>query len=211
VSVDAGLDLTLPPGVAGDLILALRAAAFLSRIQDLIVFVQNSQKTMVAMNVDEASLRGIEATATLGWKGWVRVELGYTLLDPLDRSGIEPYDGLMMPNRPRHDLYLEARLGHFTVEIGYLMDHIAGGYVDRANLDPVATRTIHSLELGWKPHFAEGLSIDLKWWNVGNALVDTSHITSATGETYRRRRALADVEGYPLPGTAIFLTVGYQR
>jgi outer membrane receptor protein involved in Fe transport len=166
---------------------------------------------MVARNVGEASLRGLELTATAGWTGWASVELGYTLLNPVDRSGIEPYDGLMLPNRPRHDVFLEARLGHWGVQIAYLMDHVSGGYIDRIHLDPIPTRTIHTLELRWEPTFAPGLSLDLKWWNVANALVDTSRVAASTGETYTRRRALADVDGYPLPGTAVFLTLGLRR
>jgi outer membrane receptor protein involved in Fe transport len=211
VMADAGLEIALPEAAASNLLLSLRAALFLGTVTDLIVFIQNSQKTMVAQNVDEARLRGLELTSEIGWKGWISVGLGYTLLDPVDRSGIEPYDGLMMPNRPRHDLYLEARVGHFGVEISYLMDNISGGFVDRVNLDPISTRTIHTLGVRWEPTFAKGLSIDLKWWNCGNALVDTSRIRSSTGMSYTRRRAIADVDGYPLPGTALFLTLGFRR
>jgi hypothetical protein len=97
------------------------------------------------------------------------------------------------------------------VEIAYFMDNLSGGYVDRANLDPISTRTIHTLGISWSPHFAQGLSIDLKWWNMGNALVDASTITSSTGESTPRRKALSDVDGYPLPGTALFLTLAMRR
>jgi iron complex outermembrane receptor protein len=210
ITADAGLDAALPEGIAGDFTLSCRAAVFMSYTIDLIVFIQNSQKTMIATNVDEALMRGLELTARAGWTGWISVELGYTLLDPVDRSGIEPYDGLMMPNRPRHDLFLEASVGHWGVEISYLMDNISGGFVDRINLDAISTRTIHTLKASWTPAFAHGLSLELAWWNMGNAIVDRSDLTSSTGESYGRRRAVTDVDGYPLPGTAIFLTLAFR-
>jgi iron complex outermembrane receptor protein len=210
VTADAGVDAALPEGLAGDLELSLRAALFTSYTVDLIVFIQNSQKTMIATNVEEALMRGLELTARVGWTGWASAELGYTLLDPVDRSGIEPYDGLMMPNRPRHDLFLEAHVGHWGVELSYLMDSISGGFVDRVNLDAISTRTIHTLKLGWAPAFAQGLSLELAWWNMGNAIVDRSDMLSSTGESYSRRRAVTDVDGYPLPGTALFLTLAYR-
>ena len=210
VTADAGVEAALPEGLAGDLALSCRVAAFTSYTIDLIVFIQNSQKTMIATNVDEALMRGLELTARVGWTGWASVELGYTLLDPVDRSGIEPYDGLMMPNRPRHDLFLEARLGHWGVELSYLMDNVSGGFVDRINLDAISTRTIHTLKLGWAPFFAPGLSLELCWWNMGDTIVDRSALVSSTGESHDRRRAVTDVDGYPLPGTALFLTLAYS-
>jgi len=210
VTADAGLDAALPEGIAGDFTLSCRAAVFMSYTIDLIVFIQNSQKTMVATNVDEALMRGLELTARAGWTGWASAELGYTLLDPVDRSGIEPYDGLMMPNRPRHDVFLEASVGHWGVEISYLMDNISGGFVDRINLDAISTRTIHTLKVGWAPTFAQGLSLELTWWNMGNAIVDGSDLVSSTGESYSRLRAVTDVDGYPLPGTALFLTLALR-
>ncbi len=208
---EAGLGLELPEGAAGGLELAMSVAGFIKVTSDLIVFIQNSQRTMVATNVSEARIAGIELGAHAGWAGWASVDMGYTLLDPVDRSGIEPYDGAMLPNRPRHDLFVTASLGHFGVLLSWQLDHMGGGFVDRTGIEPISARSIHTLSARWTPAGAPGLSLDLKWYNVGNSIVSTSFITSSTGAIMERRRAITDVDGYPLPGTAIFFTLAFRR
>ncbi len=210
-TADAGLSLALPEGIAGDLFLQVRATGFSSSVVNLVAFMQNSQRTMVAENVSEARISGVETVLRAGWRGWASVELGYTFLSALDRSGIEPYDGKMLPNRPRHDLFFEACIGHFGVELSYALDWIDGGFVDRARLDPISGRTMHSLHLRWIPVEASWFSIDLAWINIGNDLIDLTRITSGTGSAVSRRTALSDVDGYPLPGTGLFLTLSFRR
>lgn len=208
---DLNARIALPEETLGDLTLSLSTTGFINVVSDQIVFIQNSQRTMVAQNVAKARIAGFELEAHAGWTGWARVQLGYTLLDPIDLSGIDPYDHEMLPNRPRHDLFLEAGLFHWGVELSWQADHISGGYVDRSQQQPISNRTIHTLQLTWEPWFAEGLSFDVKWYNVGNALVDRTPITSSAGISTPGRRAITDVDGYPLPGTALFFTLAYNR
>lgn len=209
--MDLDVTLRLPEDAVAGLALSASATGFVNLLGDQIVFIQNSQRTMVAQNVSSSRIAGLELAARAAYEGWARVDLGYTLMDPVDTSGIEPYDGEMLPNRPRHDLFIETSVFHWGVELTWQADHVSGGFVDRNQKEPISTRTIHSLELTWRPRFAEGLSLDLKWWNVGNEVLDAADIVSAAGVELDRRRAVTDVDGYPLPGTALFFTLSYRR
>jgi outer membrane receptor protein involved in Fe transport len=175
---------------------------FWSRVSDLITFIQNSQKTMVAQNIGGAGIGGVELSLKAGFLSTFLVRLGYTFLDPRDRSGIEPYDGRMLPNRPRHDLFFDASATRWGVTLGYRMDFLAGGFIDRASLRPITPRLIHSASVEWKPPRLGGLYLGLEVWNAGNVIM------AKRGTV---REAVADVDGYPLPGLGIFLSAGWRH
>ena len=183
---------------------------FDNRISDLIVFIQNSQKTMVARNIGKAEIRGAELTLSAKLFSLLGLKLGYTFLDPRDRSGIEPYDGRTLPNRPRHDIFLKASVSRWSVTLSYKLDYLFGGYIDRASLLPIAERDIHSLSVAWDPDFLKGFTMGFELWNLGNLIVIERGITAGERH-YTIKEAISDVEGYPLPGFGIYFTAGFKK
>jgi outer membrane receptor protein involved in Fe transport len=182
---------------------------FNNRVTDLIAFIQNSQKTMVAQNIGGARINGFELTLKTGFLRTVMIRLGYTLLDPRDTSGIEPYDGNMLPNRPRHDLFFDASLSRWDVTLSYRMDFLSGGSVDRASLHPIAKRLLHSVSIEWEPSLVKGLYLGLEIWNLGNFIMTERQVESGSRQ-YTIEEAVADVDGYPLPGMAMYVSLGYK-
>jgi outer membrane receptor protein involved in Fe transport len=183
---------------------------FNNRVTDLIAFIQNSQKTMVAQNIGGARINGFELILKTGFLRMVMIRLGYTFLDPRDSSGIEPYDGKMLPNRPRHDLFFDAAVTRWDLMLSYRMDFLSGGSIDRASLLPIAERIIHSASIEWEPSFLKGFYVGLEMWNLGNFIMTGRSVASGSRQ-YSVREAVADVDGYPLPGMAMYFSLGYKR
>jgi outer membrane receptor protein involved in Fe transport len=165
---------------------------------------------MVAQNIGRASIRGLELILRVQILGMIKMQMGYTFLDPRDRSGIEPYDGRMLPNRPRHDMFLGGSVSRWSVTLGYRMDLLSGGFIDRASLRPIAERAIHSLSVEWEPGFLKGFVLGMELWNAGNLVLSEREVSSGD-RTYAVREAVSDVDGYPLPGLGVYFCAGFKK
>jgi iron complex outermembrane receptor protein len=189
VNADAGFVVTqaaLGPLTA----LRFEAGGFYSEIDDLIVLVQNSQRTSVPRNVAKARVVGAEAA--LAVRAFERVQLtaNYTYQDARDESGIPARDGNQLPGRPAHALYLrpEYRLG--PGRLYYELDFLATNFLDQANFREIGRRAVHvvggSLRLPWAP-----IDLSLELRNFTDEQIE-------------------DVAGFPLPGRSLFGSVRYS-
>lgn len=208
VACDVGAVFDLAPFIPVDKF-EIEYHYFNNRISNLITFIQNSQKTMVAQNIGSADLSGFELSLAAAFAGMVSLRLGYTFLDPRDRSGIEPYDGRMLPNRPRHDLFFDAGVSRWGVTLSYKLDLLAGGYIDRASLRPISERVLHSVSIEWEPGFLKGFYMGLELWNLGNFVMVERKVSSGDRQ-YTIREAASDVDGYPLPGLGVYFSAGVK-
>jgi outer membrane cobalamin receptor len=183
--LNADLGFTYAPGPLGFVGgLRIEAALFYSQIDDLIVFVQNSQRTAVPRNVARTRTWGLElgVAATL----WERIglALAYTHQDPRDESNIPGRDGNQIPGQPADDLYLRIDWLGLCVRPYYELSFLTEDYLDQANFLLVPARAIQTT----------GITIPFDRWSL-EANVEVRNFTDNQVE---------DVAGYPLPGLSVF-------
>jgi iron complex outermembrane receptor protein len=167
----------------------LEYAFFVSKADDLIVFVQNSQTTAQARNIGSADIWGHEVSWSLTAARHIRVYGNYTFQDTEDTSDTFSR-GNTLPGRPRHELHQAveffATFGKFVYEFNYIADN----FLDRANAFVVDSRDLHNLRVTALP-FGKRLQLTFEVKNLTDNQVD-------------------DFRGFPLPGRAFFGTVTGQ-
>jgi iron complex outermembrane recepter protein len=187
----------------------LEYAWFDNHIDDLIVFVQQSQTIVRPENVGAASLRGHEVAVSARFWDRVGVVGNYTnqrTRDESDSARDRRFRGNQLPGRPADEAYARVELawsGEHPLPLGgwtgrlwpgrlyYDVNLISDNFLDRANnqFKFVSHRTLHGvgLELGLP---VAGLRLGLEMKNVGDERTE-------------------DVFGFPLPGRATFATLSY--
>ena len=179
--------------------LRLETVGFVSYVDDLIVLVQNSQRTAIFRNVDRTRTVGMELAATAQVFERVHLALNYTYQDARDESGIPARDGNQLPGRPRHELYHRTEYRWDEARLFYELSFIAENYLDQANFLLVNARSIHTF----------GIEADLA--ALGRRLHRETLARVPFVATFEVRNAtdnqVEDVAGYPLPGRAFFGTL----
>ncbi len=180
----------------------LEAVGFVSVVDDLIVLVQNSQRTAIYRNVDRARTVGTEIAAGIDPLEHVRLGLNYTFQDARDESGIPARDGNQLPGRPRHDLYARAEYRRDEGRLYYELSFIAENFLDQANFLVVNDRAIQTLGVE-----ADVAALGRRFGSDAVArvpLVATLEVRNFTDNQ------VEDVAGYPLPGRAFFGSVRWS-
>lgn len=182
---DLGITLASP-----DARWSLEVDGFAVRAHDLVVYVQNSQRTSVAQNIGTAHIDGCEATLSAALAGdALRLEANATWQTARDAGDNIYTRGRLLPGRPLREYFASAvaRAGLFDVR-GEIA-HSSGMYLDRTGRLPVAA----SSTLG------AGIA-----YHAGGRAHGITLTASATNLTDART---ADLAGYPLPGRAFYLSV----
>jgi len=210
-------DLEAESGVAGDLGVVWRGETWraettliASYSEDLIVFVQNSQRTARAANVGTARTSGAELALSIDPLRHLRGSIAYTYLDPVNLTTNAEEYGKQLPGRARHDAFsrLELRelpLGPLRLMLAWEVDVVSGMYLDQNERRPVATRALHGAELRASPRRPAGLTLAVQARNLFD--VRTAEVGRFPDEPVTR--PIEDYLGYPLPGRAVFATVRY--
>jgi len=170
--------------------LRAEATGFVSFVDDLIVLVQNSQRTSVPRNVASARVLGTEATLALDAFERAHLALNYTFQDARDESGIPARDGNHLPGRPVHSLYARAEYHVGPAQLFYELDFLASNFLDQANFREVDSRTVHTIgvtsRLPWP-----GFEVSLELRNLSDNQIE-------------------DVGGFPLPGRSVFGSIRWR-
>ena len=193
---DAGFTYTLPEPLSvkkKDVLTQFRFeyAFFLSEVDDIIILVQNSQRTSMPRNLLSADIMGHEISWSSIFFNHFDLSGNYTVLDAIDTSGISFLDGNQLPGRPTEELYLYAALFVEHGRIFYEFNFIGNNFVDRANFILIDERLIHNAGITWTPPKVPGLSITAEAKNISD-------------------NQISDFAGFPLPGISYFGTVNYQ-
>ncbi len=162
---------------------------FASFVDDLIIYIQNSQETFLPFNVGSARVLGIEASLA-GRLGPAALEAAYTFQDARDTSGVPFLRGNELPGRPRHQLDAKIALPLGPVGFESSLELLSGNYLDRANLRPVRLRLFQSLGV-----YAGGR----KGW---------PKLTVEVKNLWNQQRS--DLGGFPLPGRSLFAGLRLQ-
>ncbi len=184
------LGVSWDPGPAGWLDrLHLEATYFQSRTDDLILFVQTSQRTVRAVNLSSAWIWGVETAWAADLWGHLGVSGNYTFQHTENTSDIPYYRGNQLPGRPAHELFNRTELRWGRGKVFHEISWTAENYLDAANFEKVQVRRIHNLGISFRPSRRTTLTFEVK--NVTDEQV-------------------SDVLGFPLPGRAYYGTVTVQ-
>ncbi|HWP64905.1 MAG TPA: TonB-dependent receptor [Candidatus Limnocylindria bacterium] len=193
---DVGLRI-LPPAWGPLSEMALEVVYFNNPIDDVIVFVQNSQQLVVPENVSSALLTGEEVSARGRIAERLALSVNYTHQDATDESDVSFLRGNRLPGRPQHELYARAELAWsparplpglgavapLAPRLYFDANLIGDDYLNRANTERVDSRTL----------LGTGVSFGLpgrRW----QRLRFTFEVRNLTDDQTQ------DVLGFPLPG-----------
>jgi hypothetical protein len=109
-----------------------------------------------------------------------------------------------LPNRPQHDLVVDALATIGLLRFRYGIDLLAGVRADDLGVIDVPTRVLHSMGVRFRPPNASSLK-GVEWaLDVRNVLDDrTATFPGFVGDV---RKPLADGLGFPIPGRSVLLS-----
>lgn len=166
----------------------LEFSLFYSKIDDLILFIQNSQRTSVAQNISQARIRGHELIWGAELFGLLHVDGAYTFEDARDRSEIAYWKGNSLPGRPRHKFFNREELVYRRWILFHEYHYMADNFLDRANTVKISSRSIHNAGVSFSP--VKGLTL-------------TAEVMNLTDEE------IFDFIGFPLPGRTYFFKLDW--
>jgi len=155
-------------------------------VDDLIRFIQNSQRVSRPHNIGKGRTHGVESRVQTRWSGTVQAGGSYVYQHAENRSPYVYERGNDLPNSPRHTLNGRLSLSRKQVSLRYELSRESRHFLDRANLRAVPSRTIHNL--GGSVGVADGTELSCEIRNL-------------------TANQVADLWGYPLPGRAFFITL----
>jgi iron complex outermembrane receptor protein len=165
-------------------------AYFDSGIDDLVVLVPTSQRTLRPENVSEATVRGHEVSLSItGWRH-VTLTANYTHQDALDGSPEPSRNGARLPGRPQDEGYVRAEVFGDVGRAFYEASFIGDNFRAPGERDRIGSRTIHNVGVSMIPA-RTGLTLTFEVKNIGDDRV-------------------SDFEGFPLPGRSFFGTVRHR-
>jgi len=170
------------------------AAAFLSRVRDLIQYQHNGIRA-TPVNLGSASIQGVESDASVEVGPHFRMAAAGTFTDTVNTSTPESQNGKQLPLRPRYRLYgrpewRAMQLGNRVALGVYVdLDATAGNYRDLPNLAWVPSRFL--VGAGIYADLPDGFHLRASGQNLGNS-------------------PIFDLSNYPLPGREIYLTLAWS-
>ena len=176
--------------------LSLDAALFAAWARDLICFRPNSESRVTTGNVGRARILGVEASASVDWRSYLRFLGQTTFTDARDMENVSGSYGKQLPYRPRLRAYARPELrnlalvGRWRWGIYADLDVTSGNYLGSSNLAEVKARVL----------FGAGGQISAPHW--GLRLVASAQNLADT--------PVVDFAGYPLPGRSVFLTLHWS-
>ena len=182
-------------------------AHFWRASSDLIVWSQNSQRTMVPVNVGEAWVQGFELAGALSLLG--RVELDASLTRTISRNLVSraAVANNQLPRIPPWEAWIGTSVHHRErFRVGHGWSYTAPNYWDATNYFQTPARSLHDAFLRVAP--LPSLSVEAAVRNLFDQrvdVVDRDPLDARSGA--RRVQALTDFTGYPLPGRTFLFTL----
>ncbi len=171
--------------------LFIEASVFRVESDDLIVFLQNSQRTVKAFNLESARTDGLELSARAELGGGWGLSGAYTRLEAVNTGPSPVYNGKALPSTPEHELFGRIAWSDETATFWYEHRWMSESWRDRANLPENISPARHLANAGFRFELVPG------------RLALAGEIANADNER------TADVEGFPLPGRSAYVTLEY--
>ena len=193
---------------------------FWTEAQDLIRFVQNSQRTMIAINIDHARTLGVEARLRLSlWKR-LKVDADLTWLQATNLSKASFENGKQLPGRPLWETSTRLAWADRWGSVFVRHEFFAGMFLDVANLQELPFRHWWtfgaSLSLSFLlrklglPFPFRGLRLLMEVKNLTDERKNPVPLRPPLPNLSTTFKAIADYSGYPLPGRAFFVTLSWK-
>jgi iron complex outermembrane receptor protein len=175
----------------------LEVVYFETRTREAIIWLQNSQRTTLAMNLERTRAEGTETLLRTRFRQrgpsprWLdpalALDVAFTRIDARDDGPSRTYHGKVLPHQPRDRLSVETRLDLGKVRLAHLADHESALFRDRYNSEQKrrGPRVIHDLEASLEI-FRDRLDATFGVRNVAD-------------------RQTQDIDGFPVPGRSVFV------
>lgn len=171
-------------------------------VEDMILFVPNSQFTLRPENVDAADIRGVEANARLDLFSRIKANLSYTYQSAINQSDVSFLRGRYLPLRPLHEF--AGTLSYYTddFEVGGEAVFVGAAFRDRTN-EPTAF-----VDSRWLFHLFASLTLyenePADGGPGGQKLEAGLEVRNLLDER------VVDVSGFPLPGRAVYGVLSFR-
>jgi iron complex outermembrane recepter protein len=167
---------------------------FEKRIQDMILFIPNSQFSLRPENVDSATITGLEWSSKLQFlENWKLIS-NYTYQRAINTSDISYLNGKYLPLRPMHEWFGSLSYRFHKLEVGGEINFIGASFRDRTN-EYVNYQEARWIYNGFFQYTA------IKDTQLNRELMIGLDIRNLLDyRTY-------DIIGYPLPGRNFYLTL----
>ncbi len=158
---------------------------FVTWSKDLIVFIQNSQRTVMPQNVSSARISGDELVLRLSWKTYVTLSGSYSHTIAIDGGEISYLRNKFLPGIPQHTVIASIDIRPLEpIEFYALARYSSTTFADRANKRSIDSHTF--ITLGATLRFDKWLAMNVEVENVSDVRTYTAI-------------------GYPLPGRRFFV------
>lgn len=186
----------------------LELASYARRVVDLISLVQTSRQTFRPVNLDRATVLGLEALVRVSVARRFSMTASYTLTDATtDPVGAGATERFRVPGVPLHDLSgsLEGTLGPLSAGVNASFASIS--FLSTANVSEVPSRWLLGAQVAFTPPFARWCSAQLAVTNLLDVRTAYASQRLASGRTVEGVVPLQDFFGYPLPGRSVFFSL----
>lgn len=190
---------------------AIDVAHFWSRTEDMIVLVQNAQRTSTPVNFGLTWVQGLEAAATLDLAGWLDSQTALTWTLSRNLTPDPSVADNQLPRIPTVQLS-QATSVHWQerLRLGHDFTWTDGSYWDATNFYRSAPRPLHGAFLRVEPHPAWP-SLEASVRNLADRIVQVVPRNPLDPDDDARIvEAITDYAGYPLPGRTWMLTLRWS-
>jgi iron complex outermembrane receptor protein len=192
---------------------SLEFGGFHTRMTDQIVFVQNSQKTSVPLNLGSARTSGIELAG--GFLAFEHLDVAgaFTWTDSeILESTSEGHVGGRVPGLPKFELDVAASVDFPPwVRVGVAWRYTSGSFDSRSNIWEQAPRSLLNAHLRIQPGpRAPWFSLEVHNLTDNIVAPQQRDPTQSTDDGDRTVVPVTDYRGHPLPGRSFFVTIGWD-
>lgn len=183
----------------------LGLTAFGSLPDNLIVFMQNSQKSVKAMNVAKSEVVGLESSLSIAHL-WAKTQVHYSLIQARDTGDVVGMQGNTPPGIPEHQLDISVSTGPSWLQLGWELNFKSERYLDQANLRPIPSAAMQAV---WVQLVVPALNMSVKARldNLTNLSKDSVVLP---GRDEKAMVKSSDMIGYPLPGRTFFIGASWE-
>ncbi|PYS96320.1 MAG: hypothetical protein DMF50_05130 [Acidobacteria bacterium] len=168
----------------------LEATVFETLADDLILFVRNSQGTVVARNFGRARVAGIELSLSLALGARFTGSLNATHQRAVDVSG-DRSNGLLLPGRPEDEISAGAGWRTARGQISYEFTYVGRNFTESFETASLALPARYLHDVAYRLRLAHGLQATLEIKNLFD-------------------RRTYDVAQFPLPGRSVNGRVAWE-
>lgn len=190
---------------------SIEAAHFWNSVDDMIVTIQNSQRTSVPVNLDQGWIQGVEAAMSLQ-AAFVELQSNLTRTTSINLSSQRQYANNQLPRVPTWELFQRtAVLWHDQIRLGHTWSFTDGNFWDRTNYYRAAPRAFHGAFLRISPP-GRWPSLEVDGLNLTDRIVEVVPRNPLDpADDSRVVQPTTDFVGYPLPGRTVLVTLRWEQ